>query len=304
LNGNLRVSVIVPTHDRPDMLAKALDSVFGQTCLPEEVVVINDASSESYSKVVKKLKPPSGLDLIYHRLESPLGGSGARNYGAKLARGDMLMFLDDDDTWLPNKVENQLHILEKRPEVGLVYSGRKVVDENGNHLYTVVPQLEGWIHKDLLKSNHIGITSAVAVRKEIFWKAGGFDLMLPARQDYDLWIRITALTAVAVDPEPTVCWLVHSQAGRQISSRPKKYEKAVEYLLKKYGNEYALLSPVERRKAYAAQHIILADKFAQAGSRRKYLHALRAVTYYPSVSAVSRMLPRSIWLKLRGIYNR
>jgi len=304
LSGNLSVSVIIPTRDRPEMLAAALDSVFRQTRLPEEVVVVDDASPVSYAGVLGRLATPSGVDLAYHRLERPQGGGAARNYGARRARGAVLMFLDDDDTWLPPKVENQLRILEERPEVGLVYSGRQVVDERGKHLFTVTPQLEGRIHKALLQRNHIGITSAVAVRKDVFWKAGGFDPELPARQDYDLWLRVTACTVVAADPQPTVRWLVHSRAGRQLSSRPDKYEQAVQYLLKKYAREYAGLSPLERRKACAAQYAVLADKCAQAGSRRRYLHALRAMMYYPSLSAISRFLPRSLWLKLRGWYRR
>lgn len=298
------VSVIIPTHNRPQLLARALESVCSQTRLPEEVVVVDDASAVPYREVLERCSSEGRVKLLYHRLEQGAGGSAARNLGAKLSRGEILMFLDDDDTWQPTKVERQLQVFQDQPEAGLVYSGRRAVNEHGELLFTVIPQAAGHIHHLLLQRNYIGITSAVALRREVFFETGGFDPALPARQDYDLWIRAARLTAVAYDPEPTVNWMIHSRPGKQISSDPVKYRQAVEAIFKKYSNEYAALSAGQRRRAFSSQYVILAEKCAQAGSPRQYIYALKALASYPSAAALSRLLPYRFWLKLRSLLGR
>jgi len=298
------VSVIIPTHNRPQLLADALESVCSQTRLPDEIVVVDDASVVSYREVLERYPSGGRVTLRYHRLVPGGGGSAARNLGAELSRGEILMFLDDDDTWQPCKVERQLKIFQDHPEAGLVYSGRRAVDEHDQLLFTVTPQAEGRIHRLLLQRNYIGITSSVALRREVFFEAGGFDPGLPARQDYDLWIRATRITAVAYDPEPTVNWMIHSQPGKQISSDPVKYRQAVEAIFEKYSADFEALSAREMRRARSSQYVILAEKCAQAGSPGQYIYALKALASYPSAAALSRLLPYRFWLKLRSLLGR
>ncbi len=298
------VSVIIPTHNRPQLLARALESVFSQTRLPDEIVVVDDASVVSYQEVLERYSSESRVELRYYRLDPGGGGSAARNLGAELSQGEILMFLDDDDTWQPPKVERQLKVFQDHPEAGLVYSGRRAVNEHDQLLFTVTPQAEGHIHRLLLQRNYIGITSAVALRRDVFFKAGGFDPELPARQDYDMWIRAAKITTVAYDPEPTVNWMIHSRPGKQISSDPVKYRKAVEAIFKKYSADFDALSTREKRRARSSQYVILAEKCAQAGSTRQYVYALKALANYPSAAALSRLLPYRVWLKLRNLMGR
>ncbi len=302
----LTVSVIIPTHNRPQLLSRALESVCEQTRLPEQVVVVDDASEVSYRGILDRLSNlmEGRAELIYHRLERGAGGSAARNLGAELSRGEILMFLDDDDTWLPAKIERQLKIFQDQPEAGLVYSGRRAVNEHGELLFTIVPRAAGQIHLLLLQRNYIGITSAVALRREIFMETGGFDPALPARQDYDLWIRATRLTAAAFDPEPTVNWMIHRRPREQISGDPVKYRQAVEAIFTKYAAEYAALGAGQRRRAISSQYVILAEKCALAGSSRQYIYALKALFSYPSAAALSRLLPYRLWLWLRSLPGR
>ncbi len=322
------VSVIIPTRDRPDLLARTLKSVFAQTRPPDEIIIVDDASTMPLHNVFSAFSPSReekpgarrgsfyyrlasrGVSLpvprlLWHRLARPLGGGAARNTGAALARGDILMFLDDDDTWLPEKTARQLAVFRDNSDVGLVYSGRRVVDEQGRLIFTVYPEAAGAVHRLLLQRNVIGVTSAVALRRKVFHDAGGFDPELPARQDYDLWIRAAGLAPVAFDGAATVNWMVHSKPGRQVSSRPDNYRRAIEIIFGKYRQAFATLEPVERRRAFASQYVVLAEKYGQAGRfPAQAATALRALAIHPSPAALSRLLPYPLWLKLRRLLEQ
>lgn len=299
---NISVSVIIPTRDRPEMLLKAIASLEKQTLLPQEIIVVDDSSKDIYWKnLVPQIGENIRSNLIWHQLEQTSGASVARNYGAKIATGNVLMFLDDDDTWNENKIANQVKILRDYPEIGLVYAGRRVVNEQGELQFSIIPKLKGKLYSELLLSNHIGVTSSVAIRKQIFVDAGGFDPKMPGRQDYDLWVRIAKLTNIEFDPNPTVNWTIHSKPGSQMNSRPELYRQAVKIFLAKYQQDLAQLPWLKQRQAYASQYSMLADKYGQIGSWKKYWYILRSLFQYPSLAAVARFLPYSLYLKLRKL---
>ncbi len=298
---SLKISVIVPTKDRPKMLPRAIDSICSQTIKPEEIIVINDASTTPYHDIIEQLKIRSPIPIIYQKCEQASGPSITRNTGAKIASGDILMFLDDDDIWLPQKLENQLNILTEHPEVGLVYAGRSVVDESGNFLFQIEPKLSGTIYYEMLQKNHIGITSSVAVRKNLFLEVGGFDVEIPVREDYDLWIRLSKLTNIAFDPKPTVQWTIHSQPRKQTSSKPEIYEQAVQRILQKYQQDIRSLPLKQARLAQASHYTLIADKYFLTGSIRRYWYVLRSLLQYPSLAALARLLPYSLYLQLRKL---
>ena len=294
-----KISVIIPTKDRAEMLPYSVASIWSQTVLPQEIIIINDASTVDYEPVIEKLQKNLPLPIVYKRIEQSLGPSNTRNTGVNLAKGDILMFLDDDDTWLPHKIANQLQIFEQNPKVGLVYSARQAVDEAGNLLFQIAPKFAGNIYREMLQKNHVGITSSVAVKRELFLQAGGFDVEIPVREDYELWLRLSQITAIAFDPEATVKWTVHSQPRKQTSSKPEVYERAVKKILQKYQPDINALPFKQARLAYASHYTLIADKYLLTGSPRKYWYVLRSLLQYPSVAALARLLPYSLYLRLR-----
>ena len=295
----MKVSVIIPTQNRPQLLLKAIASVEQQTIPPEEIIVVDDASQENYWQEIQPQIDAVQPRVIWQRLPQTSGASVARNKGAEVATGDILMFLDDDDTWTPDKIANQVKIFYDNPKIGLVYAGRRVVDERGELLFVITPKLQGKIYTELLQSNYVGVTSSVAIRKEVFQAVGGFDSQMPGRQDYDLWVRIARITDISFDPNPTVNWTVHSQPGKQMNSRPELYKRAVELFLSKYQQDLAKLPFLKKRKAYASHYTMLADKYGQVGSWRQYWYVLRSLILYPSAAALARLLPYSLYLQLR-----
>jgi glycosyltransferase involved in cell wall biosynthesis len=188
------VSVIIPTFGRPAFLSRAVESAAGQTRPPEEIIVVDDNEPGSEAREATRAMIPrleSSFGVRYLPLERNSGGGAARNAGVAESSGAYLAFLDDDDWWLPSKLEKQLSVITGAPSpLGLVYTGRRIVDERGELKRERIPADRGHIYATLLRENVIGTASCALVSREAFERVGGFDPTLPARQDLDLWVRI------------------------------------------------------------------------------------------------------------------
>ncbi len=114
---NVDVSVIVPTYNRAPLVVKAIESVLRQTALPKEIIVIDDGSTDDTTSVLQRF----GDEIIFVRQENQ-GVGVARNHGLDLARGRYLAFLDSDDSWLDFKLELQVAVMERTPEIGFLFS--------------------------------------------------------------------------------------------------------------------------------------------------------------------------------------
>ena len=121
------VSIIIPTFNRPVLLQHALESVCKQTYQHIEVIVIDDGTPGKENKeICEKFNK-----VQYHKIENSGGPARPRNEGAKIATGDFLAFLDDDDLWAPEKLEKQVSLIHENPQFGLVHGPCKVMDESG-----------------------------------------------------------------------------------------------------------------------------------------------------------------------------
>ena len=128
------VSVIIPTHDRPEWLRSSISSVLQQTFQDLEVIVIDDASTVPVDDVIGSFHDTR---IHYMRLEKSQGVAAARNVGLKHSQGKYIAFLDDDDSWLPPKLAKQVGLLDRSPsDYGCLYSGRRNIDP-GNGTYYV-----------------------------------------------------------------------------------------------------------------------------------------------------------------------
>lgn len=183
------VTVIVPTLDRPDALAAAIDSALDQTHRPLEIIVIDDGSD-----------PPAqvgpGIRLL--RTEEPAGPAAARNRAAAEARGELLAFLDDDDRWRPEKLELQVAALAEA-RAAAVFSGWELREGETVLAVVVPPPAEGL--RDRLLRDPTVVPSALLLRTEVFRSLGGFDAALRFGEDWDLALRLVERHRVATVPE-------------------------------------------------------------------------------------------------------
>ncbi len=127
LQATPKVSVVIPAYNAMTYLPETITSVLQQTYTDFEVVVVNDGSTDKIEEWIVQISDPR-IKLVS---QANLGLAGARNTGIRESQGKYLAFLDADDLWEPTKLEKQVKILEKNPEVGLVYTWVTYIDETG-----------------------------------------------------------------------------------------------------------------------------------------------------------------------------
>lgn len=183
------VSVIMPAHNAAASIEKSINSVMKQTYFDLELLVIDDASSDNTLKIAEDLSiMDSRIKII--SLSKNSGAGTARNHGIEQAQGKYIAFLDSDDLWLENKIEEQLKVFEKY-DVHLVASAYQV--RNQKQLKHVRP--EKWInHSTMLKSNRIGCLTAIYDSEKLGKR---YMPSIRKRQDYALWLSIMKDTGPA-----------------------------------------------------------------------------------------------------------
>ena len=183
------VSVIVPTHNRASLLRRAIDSVRRQTVGDFEIIVVDDASSDDTAGVVRGYGDPR---IRYIKLPGNGGVASTRNAGIAAAAGDFIALLDDDDEWLPEKLQRQVDLFDRGgPAVGAVYSGYREIDQATSDVIAErLPAFRGQIFENLLVAGRFTPTSTIMVRTECFRRLGGFDPAFRYGEDYDMWLRV------------------------------------------------------------------------------------------------------------------
>lgn len=299
------VAVIIPTYNRSEKIKETIESVLEQSVLPNEIIIVDDCSDVEHFKELKQYILSLDFPIKLHQSEVGQGACASRNKGAQLATSEIFMFLDDDDTWEKKKIENQMNAFEEDSKVGLVYSGRLMVsDENRNKvLYEIPPKAKGSLYPDILYSNLIGTTSSVAIKREVFAEANGFDTELPAMQDYDLWIRASKLTMISHDNACNVRYTVTSDPNNQISGKSEKHLVAVESILNKYKKEIKELGFIGERKVKAARYFSIAKAQRRRTYSSAYPYIFKSFIYYPSLKPLSLLLPNSFHNMAKSIYH-
>ncbi|MCR6108130.1 glycosyltransferase family 2 protein [Salipaludibacillus agaradhaerens] len=294
----MSVSVIIPTYNRLISLKEAMKSVINQSMPPKELIIVDDHSSEEIKDEVLAFST-NKTTVIYEKNEQPQGACISRNKGIKLATGNIIMFLDDDDTWEVDKIKVQLDIFNAAENVGLVYSGRLLVHENDREkvIRKVPAKKRGHVYPEILNANFIGTTSSVAVRKSILIKVGYFDPGLPALQDYDLWIRCSKVTQVVPDEKFNVRYTLAVNISSQISGKSEHHMKAVTYILDKYKTDINEQGKLKARKIIAGKYFSVAKATYKQNYKASIPWTIRCITTYPSPRFFSLLFPHFIMKK-------
>lgn len=193
-------TVIITTYNRADLLKEAINSVIDQTFKDFELIVVDDYSTDNTKDTVYSFKDNR---IQYFVNDHMKGVAGNRNSGIFRAKGGWISFLDDDDVWLPRKLESLYEkIKESDNTVGLIYHGYKIYDfEKRQEISQYIPEKEGWIQEDLLYKNYIGTFSVVTFRSDILKNLGGCDERYSYLEDNDLYVRVSGKSKVALIKE-------------------------------------------------------------------------------------------------------
>ncbi len=228
-NNTIPVSVIIPTYNRADMLKRAVVSVLKQSYQNFEIIVVDDNSHDNTKDVVNNF---DDTKISYIKNKTNLGASAGRNIGIKKAKYDHIAFLDDDDEWLPKKIEKQVRLLSSLPKDYCgVYCGIARY-KNGVQISVQNPIYEGDIFEELLYENHIGSTSCVLVKKSALVDVGGFNEDLPASQDLELYLRLAEKYKFKAVKKILLKYHLHD--NEQIKDDLRAYLQAKKYVYKKY----------------------------------------------------------------------
>lgn len=186
-----RIAVVIPVY-RAAFLADALQSVFSQTRQPDEVIVVDDGSPDQAQLHRALAAYASRVTVI---AQPNAGAAAARNAGLRASTADLVAFLDADDRWLPEFLEQQLRYLALHPQIDLVYADALVVGDTpaaGSTFMTMCPSRGEVTLRSLLAQECNILTSTVVVRRRLVLEAGYFDVALRRGQDFDLWLRLVA----------------------------------------------------------------------------------------------------------------
>jgi glycosyltransferase involved in cell wall biosynthesis len=184
-----KVSVNIPVYNGAAFLAAALDSVLAQTYKDYEIVVVNDGSSDSSDKILKRY----GAGIRYH-YQANQGLAATRNRLLSLSQGEYIAFLDQDDLWLPEMLEKQVALLEMDRGIGLVYADCATIDAAGGVVAGRTfserfRPFSGQIFEQLIMHNFIPLPT-VLVRRAALEQAGPFDGSLRNSEEYDVFLKI------------------------------------------------------------------------------------------------------------------
>ncbi|MGC9223232.1 MAG: glycosyltransferase family 2 protein [Terracidiphilus sp.] len=199
----MKISVIIPAYNAEKYIATTIESCLEQTLPPDEIIVVDDCSTDGTFEIAQKYPPP----VKALRLEKNSGVSVARNRAVEASTGDWLAFLDADDWFLPQKLEMQRQCVRDHPDAVLVYTGAFLKPLDGP-----VTEIKFWPPSELawrLRYTPLFLPSTVLLRRHAFDAVGGFDPAYPIDEDWDLGLRLAerfSTDAFAAVPTPLIMY--------------------------------------------------------------------------------------------------
>ena len=259
------VSVIIPTYNRADFLAEAVDSVLGQTWKDLEVIVVDDGSTDESQEILRRYG--DRVRFFYQENEGP---SSARNLGASRARGQFLAFLDSDDVWEPNKLDAQMAFLRSHPDVRMVCCGGYVLGKSRRRRTPIARDLSGDLFLRLYLRSFIN-TSSVVLARECFFEVGPFDPMMRTAEDYDFWLRVAHRFRIGYLKAPLVGIRKHSD---ELSRNKVELRRNAIRVIERHFDKDRVPGVVYRRRL-ADLHVYLGRGYRRIGDFRAARAAFR-----------------------------
>ena len=290
---NPLVSVIIPTYKRPDTLDRAINSVLNQTYKNIEIFVVDDNNPETEGRIrtIEKMKEFEDEPRI-HYIKQPhnMNGSVARNTGARMSKGEFIAFLDDDDEYLPEKIESQLKRFSELPEdYAVCYNRYYAVKPGGKrHLNSETREGDQYMAA-LTRELSFQAGSNMLIKRGAFEEINGFDESFIRSQDKEIVTRLLKKYKIACCQTPgLIAYMHHNHSGFDPIKITDYYEEKMSYLI-------AELSP-EDRKVY--ERGMANQRFYYSFSRYKFGYAFKVL--------MSGKLPVSDALKIicRGIVSK
>lgn len=195
----MKISVIIPSYNRAHSLARAIDSVLVQTYAADEVILVDDASSDDTADLLDRYPDIKQIRFLQNK-----GVSAARNAGIEAARNDWVALLDSDDAWATDKLAKQVAEANSSTKTVFIHTDETWI-RNGKRVNQMNKHAKpaGHVYEPSLALCCVS-PSSVLLHQSVFDACGVFDESLPACEDYDLWLRVFSRFSVALVNEPLV----------------------------------------------------------------------------------------------------
>ncbi len=239
------VSAIITTHNRLDLLKRAIESVLSQTYKEIELIVVDDCSTDG----TKEYCEAQSFRYIHIPKEESRGGNHARNMGVLAAKGYYVAFLDDDDAWLPEKIEKQVQLIESM-DCELVHGGRRLelVDGDSVRFVDHLPNPNDWgdMSRKILLTICTTTTTNILAKRQAILDVGMFDESLKFWQEYELTIRLAQRKPFYFVNEPISIYRVDLQDKHRLTNKYYEWKDTVAQIHNKHRQLYSKLSFRER----------------------------------------------------------
>lgn len=301
-----KVSVVIPVYNGAEFIGKTIRSVLAQERPPNEIIVVDDGSTDDTPRVLAGYG-----DKIRTKRIANSGASNARNVALSLATGDLIAFLDADDLWYKDKLRKQEAMLEKFPEAGLVtcdyeldvpqLGGQRVRHYSGLR-HAGEMSFNAPLKTDpfalLIRQHFIGTPSAVLARRGMIERAGLFVSEYQPSEDFDFWLKCARIGSFIVMDEPLFYKRVHDRnlSNDQIKMEKSHHRVLTDTLVREAG--YIRSAGLEKlcRRAVAGSHYRLGHLLWAAGRRREafesYCKGLRSGPDFGNALEFGRIVSR------------
>lgn len=284
-----RVTAIITTHNRLELLKRAISSVLSQTYPEIELIVVDDHSDDG----TKGYCSVQNFKYIHISQKESKGGNYARNLGIKNATGEYVAFCDDDDYWLPEKISKQVALIESAPNCEMVYCGRTIerIGDNGEPCEyfdkNPNPEFQGDMSKKILLTNCCCTTSTILATRHILNEVGLFDETLGFWQEYELTIRLAQITLFSFVDEPLSVYRTDKHDTHRLTNKYFTWRSAVKYIHEKHRVLYANLTKNEMLRVKNIIHRDAMNRCKTSGLFLRY-------HYHHLMSILCRVLKKTI----------
>jgi glycosyltransferase involved in cell wall biosynthesis len=306
------VSVILPVYNGERFLARTIESVLAQTYAAAELVIVNDGSTDGSARVIDAYRASGRLTVIE---QANQGVASARNAALAASNGQLIALIDQDDTWLPDKLERQVAYMAAHPDIGLLHARIECVDSHDRAM-----SCEGWIYVDdyegmcadrLLAGNGL-VPLTVMVRRTCLDDVGGFDQAFAPADDWHLWLRIAVRYPLGMLDAVVGRYRVHdANESKNVLKMMMAAIRVMEWFQATY--------PAEARRASApavdgrllsfyekASELLSADgRVAEAATMAERARGLerRSLWQHGRLPTRQRRLVRWYWSRLRSLVS-